>query len=138
MTDLRDFHRVCYAAAEQSSGRVVEFRVATDVTLNFHQGIVTHSERRAGVVCPRDSKVLAVAEPRTIEFLDNARTSGPLPFIEAPALVCVLRRWPEFHVLDAAELNGPFDPTAWPGINPTDIEYWQPETLGEALFNYWD
>ncbi|MFF3573753.1 hypothetical protein ACFYXQ_38955 [Nocardia jiangxiensis] len=138
MIDLRYFRLICYKAAERTGGRVVEFRVAAGVAPNFHQGIIAYRDRRVAVVCNRDSEVLAVAEPRVIEFVDEARDSGPLVFVDAPDLVSVLGQWPRFRVLSAAELNGRFDPAAWPGIDPTDLEYWKPVTLGEALFNYWD
>ena len=138
MIDLRDFRTVCYRSAEQTGGRVVEFRVATGVTPNFHQGIVAYRDHRVAVVCTRERKFLAVAEPRVIELVDRSCDSGPLMFIDAPDLVSALGQWPGFRVLDAAELNGVFDPTAWPGSDPHDLRYWKPATLGEALFNYWD
>jgi hypothetical protein len=40
--------------------------------------------------------------------------------------------------MTVAELNGPVDVVAWSRISRTDIRYWQPRTLGECLFNYWD
>ncbi len=85
----------------------------------------------------RDSAVLAVAEPRTIEFGDGANGSGSLGFLDIPELVAVLAEQPGFVALTAADLDGPFDAAAWPGIDRADIDYWKPKTLGEALFDYW-
>lgn len=31
-----------------------------------------------------------------------------------------------------------FEAVDWPDINRADIKYWKPETVGEALFHYWD
>jgi len=33
-------------------------------------------------------------------------------------------------------LNGPFEPRAY--MLESDIKYWKPKSLGEALFNWWD
>jgi hypothetical protein len=67
-----------------------------------------------------------------------ATAPGPLTFVHAPDLMTALAEAPEFHVLTPSELNGPFDSAAWPDIQPGDIKYWRPGSLGEALFNYWD
>lgn len=138
VTDLRAFRRVCYDAARRTGGSVIEFRLAAGVAPNFHQGVIAYGDRRVAVVMLRDSAVLAVAEPRVIEFGDGVNESGPLGFLDIPELVAVLAEQPGFVVLTAADLDGPFDAAAWPGIDRADIGYWKPETLGEALFNYWD
>jgi hypothetical protein len=117
---------------------VVGFHLADDVTPNFHQGLIGYRDRTVAVVCARDAAVLAVAEPRTIEFVDGARESGPLTFVDVPDLAAALAEVPGFRVLIPAELNGPLDAAAWPELSPSDITYWQPASLGEALFNYWD
>lgn len=118
---------------------MIEFRLAGDVTPNFHQGLVAYRERTIAVACTRDSAVLALAEPRVIDFVDGVRESGPLTFVDAPELVAVLAALlPGFQVLTSSELDGPFDATAWPRISSADITCWRPGTLGEALFNYWD
>ncbi|WP_036509510.1 hypothetical protein [Nocardia aobensis] len=138
MTELRAFRRACYDAARRTGGTVVEFRVADGVTPNFHQGIIAYGDQQVAVVAVRHSTMLAVAEPRTIDCADGVTESGPMVFVDAPELVGALATSPGFTVLTAADLNGPFVATAWPDIERSDIEYWKPHTLGEALFNYWD
>jgi len=139
MTDVRNFRRACYSAASRTGGNVIEFRLAGDVTPNFHQALIAYRERTVAVACTRDSAVLALAEPRTIDFVDGVGESGPLTFVDAPELVAVLAALlPGAQVLTPSELNGPFDATTWPHISSTDITHWRPGTLGEALFNYWD
>lgn len=117
---------------------MVGFRIADEVTPNFHQGVIAYRDHCLAVVSPRDSAVLTVAEPRVIDFADGAREAGPLTFVDAPELMAVLAEQPGLEVLAAVDLNGPFDAAAWPDIDPADIKYWKPATLGEALFNYWD
>lgn len=61
MTDVRDFRHACYSAARRTGGTVIEFRLADDVTPNFHQGLIAYRERTVAVACTRDSAVLALA-----------------------------------------------------------------------------
>jgi hypothetical protein len=117
---------------------VIEFRLAEGVTPNFHQGVVAYRDRHVAVVTLRDSAVLAVAEPRTIEFENGVSESGPLTFVDAPDLVTALSWHAGFEILTATELDRPFDAAAWPAVDGADIRYWKPETVGDALFNYWD
>jgi hypothetical protein len=138
MTVLRNFRRACYEVARRTGGRVTEFRLAEGVTPNFHQGVIAYHDHTVAVVCVRDSTLLAVAEPRIIDFADDARESGPLTFVDAPALVAVLAELPGFQVLVPTELDGPFDSAVWTKVQASDIKYWRPGNLGEALFNYWD
>lgn len=138
MTDVRVLRRACYAAARRTGGTVVEFRLASGVTPNFHQGLIVYCECTVAVACRRDSATLAVAEPRIIDSAGGGRDSGPLTFVDAPALVAALAELPGFQVLTPSELRGPFDATAWPDVESDDITYWRPRNLGEALFNYWD
>ncbi|GIE90621.1 hypothetical protein SAMN06264365_12136 [Actinoplanes regularis] len=137
MSDLKAFRRVCYEAARLTGGTVTEFRISTGVTPNFHQGIIAFSDRFVSVLCVRDASLLAVAVPRVIEP-GQATECGPLTFIDSPELAAVLAQTPGFRLLTTAELNGPVDVARWPGICLTDMRYWRPGSLGEALFNYWD
>lgn len=116
---------------------MIEFRLADGRTPNFHQGVITYRGRHVAVVALRDSAVLAIAEPRGTES-DGVIESGPLTFVEAPDLVTALSEQAGFGILTAAELTRPFDAAAWPELEEADIRYWKPETVGDALFNYWD
>ncbi|WP_067568222.1 hypothetical protein [Nocardia acidivorans] len=138
MIELRAFRQACHAVARSAGGSVIEFRLATGVTPNFHQGVITYGDRHVAVVLSRDTAMLAVSEPRTPTSPDEVHESGPLTFVDAPELVAALAEHSGFSVLTAADLDGPFDAGAWPEIDRADINYWKPRTLGEALFNYWD
>jgi hypothetical protein len=125
---------------------VVEFRIADEVTPNFHQGVIAYRDYTVAVACTRDSPgtrklpVLAIAEPRDIEYGDHVRIrqAGPLTFVDAPDLIAALAETPGFQVLTPADLNAPLHAPNWPNLYPSDIKYWKPENLGEAIFNYWD
>jgi len=41
-------------------------------------------------------------------------------------------------VLTKNDLDRPFRAADWPSMSSSDINYWKPATVGEALFNYWD
>lgn len=137
MLDVREFRRACYEAARRTRGSVTEFRLAECVTPSFHQAVIAYFDRTVAVVCDRGSPLLAVAEPRVIEF-GGAVECGPLTFVDFPELVTALQDTTRFNVLTKAELDGPFHEEDWPDITPYDIRYWRPATVGEALFNYWD
>ncbi|MBB5805933.1 hypothetical protein F4560_005701 [Saccharothrix ecbatanensis] len=138
MTDLSEFRRVCHAVALSSGGRVVEFRIADCVTPNFHQAIIAYRDRVVAVVCTRHSALMAVAEPRAVDFANGWRDSGPLTFVDAPRLMALLADMSRFRLLTPDELNGEFDAEDWPEILAYDIKYWRPANLGEALFNHFD
>lgn len=138
MVDIRDFRQVCYTVARRTGGEVIGFRIADGMTPDFHQGLIAYHDRTIAVACTRDSALLAAAEPRITDFAAGFVESGPLIFVDAPELTAALAKMPGFRVLTPDELNGPFDATAWPEVLASDIDYWRPESLGEALFNYWD
>ena len=123
MTDVRDFRRACHTVARRIGGNVVGFRLATGVTPNFHQGRVSYSGRTVAVVCTRDTAILAVAEPRSLEFVDGVRESGQLNFVDVPELSAALGELPGFRVLVTAELNSPFDVATWPEVPTQDTAY---------------
>ncbi|MFF0453804.1 hypothetical protein [Nocardia africana] len=138
MTELRAFRRACYAAARRTGGSVIEFRLPDGVTPNFYQGVIAYRDRQVAVVVLRDSAALAIAEPRTIDPREGAADSGPLTFHDFPELADALAELSGFEILTSSQLNSPFDPADWPDIDPGDVRYWKPQTLGEALFNFWD
>jgi hypothetical protein len=137
VTDLKAFRRACYEAARRTGGDLTEFRIVDEPTPNFHQAIVTYSSRNVAVVCVRDAPLLALAVPRVIGFTPG-READPLTFVDVPDLAAALEAEPGFHLLTTTELGGPIDAVKWPRICQSDMRYWQPRTLGEGLFNYWD
>jgi hypothetical protein len=137
VTDLKAFRRACYEAAYHTGGELTEFRINEGPTPNFHQAIIAYRDRIIAVVCVRDAPLLALAVPRVIEFAPG-RESGPLAFVDFPDLADALAAAQGFRLLTVAELGGPIDMAKWPPISRHDMRYWQPQTLGEALFNYWD
>lgn len=116
---------------------MTEFRIANDVTPSFHQSIITYQDRSVSVVCDRNSPLLAIAEPRVTEP-DGSTEFGPLTFLDLAELAAALADAVEFRVLTKNDLDRPFRAADWPSMSASDINYWKPATVGEALFNYWD
>ncbi|MGC4941704.1 hypothetical protein [Kribbella sp. DT2] len=108
------------------------------MTPNFHQAVVRYGDRTVAVVCSRDTGVLAIAEPRGVDFSGGFRESGPLTFLDHAELADALRKLTGARVLTRSALGGPFEVADWPAVSADDVAYWQPSTLGELLFNYWD
>ncbi|WP_328606678.1 hypothetical protein OG943_43400 [Amycolatopsis sp. NBC_00345] len=138
MTDRTGFRRACYVVARSTGATVLEFRLSSGTMPGFDQCLVDWRGRAVAVVRTVEAAVLAIAEPRAIDFADGHMEWGPLTFVDVPELVVALAEQSEFQVLTPAELDGPFDPAAWPHVLASDVKYWRPGNLGEALFNYWD
>jgi hypothetical protein len=137
VTDLKAFRHACHEAARRTGGTLREFRISSEPTPNFHQGIIVYTDRTVAVVCVRDAPLLAMAVPRVIGCT-AARESTPLAFVDLPDLADALAQAPGFRLLTTIELNGPIDLAKWPQFSRHDLRYWQPQTLGEGLFNFWD
>jgi hypothetical protein len=135
--DVREFRAVCHAAARQTAGSLVEFRLATHTTPSFHQGVIAYRDETVAVVCDRSRPLLAIARPRLIEDVGGV-DAGPLTFLDVPELRRALETLTGHRVLTTAELDAPFEPADWPHLATGDVRYWRPATVGEALFNYWD
>ncbi|MET9261000.1 hypothetical protein [Amycolatopsis sp. NPDC004079] len=136
MVDVREVRRLCYGFARRTSGTLAEFRVP-DVTPNFWQAVVEYPDRTVSVVAANDAPVLALARPRSLDFAPS-REWGPLEFVDEPELAAVLAETEQFRVLAPADLERSFKAEDWPHLTRSDIAYWKPATVGEALFNYWD
>ncbi|MFD2472527.1 hypothetical protein [Amycolatopsis silviterrae] len=115
---------------------MTDFRVPT-VTPNFWQAVVAYRDRTISVVAANDLPVLAIARPRSLDGA-SVQDSGPLEFVDEPELAAVLAETEQFRVLTPAELERSFAAEEWPHITRSDVAYWKPATIGEALFNYWD
>lgn len=138
MTDRAGFRRTCYVGARSTGATLLEFRLSSGAMPGFDQCLLDWRGRTVAVVRTVAAAVLAIAEPRVIDFALGHGEWGPLTFVDVPELVAALAEQSEFQVLTPAELDGPFDHAAWPHVTAYDVKYWKPANLGEALFNYWD
>ncbi|WP_134665648.1 MULTISPECIES: hypothetical protein [unclassified Amycolatopsis] len=136
MVEVREVRRLCYDFARSTGGTLTDFRVPT-VTPNFWQAVIEYFDRTISVVAANDAPVVALARPRSFDFTP-AREWGPLEFVDEPDLIAVLAQIEQFQVLTPADLDRSFVAKDWPHLTRSDVAYWKPSTVGEALFNYWD
>lgn len=138
---VSEFRGFVHEFARRTSGEVAEFRLARYDTPNFHQGVLTYRDRTVAVVGTRYYGRMTLAEPRVIDFAHGSVSTMPLTFLDEPDLVAVLTdlaAQTKYRIYSKAELDGPFDAAAWPEMSANDLRYWRPQTLGAALFNWWD
>ncbi|MEC3982269.1 hypothetical protein [Amycolatopsis sp. H20-H5] len=135
MTVAKEFHRACFQVARATGRELTAFtdtggRVAPD----FHQAILSRHEHSIAVLRSRRFAALTFTEPQ-----DPA--TFPKTFVDAPELAEAFLEILDVRVLSADELARDFGKQAraeFPHLDPNDLAYWRPGTLGEALFTHWD
>ncbi|MBB5854212.1 hypothetical protein ACFQ05_12955 [Amycolatopsis umgeniensis] len=144
MTEEKEFRGACYEAARRTGGRVAGF-VPWATEGNFDQGHLIHGERTVAVLWTRawyDHKSKWDVPGKRWDGLAIAEAPvayGSIAFADLPELLAVLGELlPGVQPLTFAQLQGELDLAEWPWIQPGDMKYWKPESLGQALFNHWD
>jgi hypothetical protein len=131
--DLRAFTAVCQHAARAIGATVTEVTPA-GVTPNFHEIDIIHDQHQIAVL-------RHIALP-LIAFAD-ARASGDVAvtFVNHHALATAITNLTDAQVLTVDELQIPLSQVDLSALNPHEhdqIDYWNPTTAGELLFNFWD
>ncbi|WP_415891362.1 hypothetical protein ACMXYV_08610 [Neptuniibacter sp. SY11_33] len=125
--DMQHFKKVIYDLAQQASFSVVEFYEPLS-TPNFFVALIQQNGEEFAVLASINSDWAVASGFESsvceLDFIDNAK------------VVLVLRERHGIDVLSRDALNCPLEER--PYINSIDVEYWKPQTLGEALFNWWD
>ncbi|WP_156960785.1 hypothetical protein [Amycolatopsis taiwanensis] len=133
--DVKAFRAACYEAARVTSAEVRSFTRPQGSTPNFYTAVLSYRTGPVAVVCHVILPLLATAWPPA------ADDSGPLSFIDVEQLAPVLSQIPHFRLLSASELRQPLarvDLSRLGDGEREQVRYWQPETVGAMLFNYWD
>lgn len=125
--ELAVFKRTVHEAARLAGGRVADI-IEPQVTPNFLAARIEIGPAPGYVLCSHaDHWAFAEAiEPAL----------APLRFIDCPAISDALQSLFGLKPFSRAELQAPF--SARPGLSESDLRYWKPRTLGDALFNWWD
>lgn len=125
--DFSFFKTVVFEAARALQAVVTELH-EPDVTPNFASACIQVPTRRVYVI---------QSEAGDWAFSSTHNPSDcRLEFTDWDELADALQSRFNIRVLSAADLKGPFRKREW--MHDTDIKYWKPETLGQALFNWWD
>ena len=125
--ELAVFKRTVHEAARLAGGRVADI-IEPQVTPNFLASRIEIGPAPCYVLCSHaDHWAFAEAiEPAL----------APLRFIDCPATPDALQSLFGLTPFSRAVLQAPFN--AHPGLSESDLRYWKPRTLGDALFNWWD
>ena len=133
---VKRFTEACHAAARQVRGRVQQVRAAYEqVTPNFHEALVSlrDGSETVRVLCNAHHTIVAFASPAARE--GDVR----LRFVDCPELAGVLSG--EFSILSTQEAGAGVSSDVVAQLGETELEqmrYWNPQRIGDVIFNYWD
>lgn len=127
-SDVSVFQTVCFDYARQKGGACCVI-LGDAVTPNYHQATITIHGRSIYVLLSRSYPVIGISkfEPFQYEYIDVPELTDLFP--------------DSYQIPSAAELNERFDMTLQPFLNKAErgeINYWQPKTIGNVIFHYWD
>ena len=132
--DVGAFITLCFAAARSTGGTVRDVKRA-GVTPSFHSVVIDYPTHQIAVLCHCCLPLLALATP------PREGDAGTPVFAECVRLAQVLGESPDFQIMTAPQLNTPLQHVNLSQLDDAEhemIRYWQPATVGDLLFNYWD
>jgi hypothetical protein len=130
---VRTFIAACHHAARATGGAVTRVTPAGP-TPNFHTIEISHGQQRIAVLRHAALPLAAFTDPRP----DGDMT---LTFVDDPTLAAAITDVSSIQVLTAGQLSAPLSQADLGELSPAEhkqIAYWQPTTMGELLFNFWD
>ncbi len=133
---VKHFTTACHHAARLLNGRVHQVLPAGEKEpSSFHTALITLRDQSQMI------RILCNAQHPLIAFATPAAYEGDvhLEFIDCPELAAALR--PEFSILTRQESLADITPEsiALLGKNELhELRYWEPQCLGEVVFNFWD
>ena len=97
-------------------------------TSNFHAALINLNSKEFFIICSihGDWAFINKFNPNDHE----------LDFIDCTVFSDILKNRYDIDTYTKEELNGPF--SIKPYLLESDIKYWEPKTLGEGIFNWWD
>lgn len=130
--ELADFKAACYEAARLVGEEVSRIR-SPNVTPNFFSATIGNDSHKSAILGNLAYPIVAFAtEVDERQWLHS--------FIDRPDLAEVFRTR-GYECPDAAELMSRVGEADLKSLRETelkDIKYWNPGTIGEIVFNYWD
>ena len=128
----KSFARACHTAARLGGGRVETFDVAR-YPRNYYRAIIRLREDAVAVLCNAHFPWVAFAS-----VSDDGISHR---FIDAPALASRFYEAMPCEVLSPSSLEGPPDAASLNELSAAELEqirYWEPDRLGDIIFNSWD
>ncbi len=133
LVSAKAFKAACHAAAHAVGGRLTEFR-GPQVTTNFHIAHITENGAITAVLGHPVEHFVAFAQP-----IDATAMSAE--FLDHEGLATAFRDHSAFTPLDVELLNRPLSEEELAGLRPQivkELRYWRANTLGKAIFNWFD
>lgn len=123
--DRSNFQQTIYRLSQYVGADVMEIHLP-EVTPNFMSASLKIKQQTVYVLCSdnQDWAFSQQLQPFKLQFIDH------------PLLANALHNLANIQVYCTSQLNAPFVAQSW--MSKHDINYWKPQTLGEALFNWWD
>ncbi|MEU4475225.1 hypothetical protein [Micromonospora sp. NPDC023888] len=131
--DLKAFTAVCHHAARAIDATVTGVTPA-GVTPNFHTVDIADAQHHIAVLRHTALPFIAFARPR-------ANGDVTITFVDHPDLAAALTNLTDAQPLTADQLQTPLTQVDLSALDPGEhdqIDYWNPTTVGELLFNFWD
>jgi len=123
----QQFKTLVSSAASQLGMKVCEVR-ESGITPNFH---LAHLKSHNSSFC------VIFSEEKCWAFCEYIEPMiCELTFIDNEELSKILNEQFDIQVLTKKELESPF--VKEPYMTKSDVNYWQPKSKGEGLFNWWD
>lgn len=130
--DLREVTALAHLAARLSGGRVATVSAAS-ATPNFHSAMIVIGDQTSWIIVNQFHPLVAAA---------TSISMGTMGFIDGTEyLKQAVALTPPFGLLSALELSHPITEKDLVNLSPMEraqIQYWQPERVGDVVFNYWD
>ena len=123
--DTNTFKQTIHALSQQIGAQVLHIH-PPEITPNFIAAALKFKQQTVYVLC---------SENQDWAFCQQLQPFK-LQFIDMPDLAEILHNLTNIQVYNTTKLNTPFVAQSW--MSKHDINYWQPQTLGDALFNWWD
>jgi hypothetical protein len=134
-SDFETFSQHCHIAARSLGGtvRVVQ-TPSSQASVNFAEVIL---ETRDGAIV-----VLLNAHFPIVAFA-RAREKGEMRFhfVDVPAVATLFKTFGSYEVLTSMQARKPLTPDDSLQLGRAEIKqlrYWQPRTIGEVVFSFWD
>ena len=123
--DRSNFQQTIYRLSQYVGADVMEIHLP-EVTPNFIAASLNIKQQTVYILCSdnQDWAFSQQLQPFKLQFIDH------------PLLANALHHLANIQVYCTSQLNAPFVAQSW--MSKHDINYWKPQTLGEALFNWWD
>ena len=131
--EKRQFSTDCYQVARQCNAAVRTIAEPLGVE-NFRTTEFAIGDKNILTLLNIHFPYLAMAQVRH----DGDLT---LNFIDVPALASEFRAIDRYQVLTADNLAQPITESMVGNLSKTELHemrYWNPQTIGEVIFNYWD